>query len=344
MIHTGGMAVFAEVAATLALALACDGESTRGGGRGDAGSGAVATGFGGAFGGGFGGADGAASTGGGRTAGAGGAVGQAGQSGAEGLGGTSGEGGVGNNGGASPGGAAGAGGGPPFAGSGSIAGNAGAAGMLPTCAIASSGEPSDYVIQGCLLDGSGTKPSTPLPPTPVTVVSVGGGDAAGCNAQTNLSTAIHLRAADAREWTYFVYVPSRPSDQIAVNDQLELTYGVGNALFFDQTVVLGRDDQLVLFTVASWHSDAPNLAAYGTSVAIGDAYCFEPRGAAPCGPTQIFPLLVTHGTTSVRLESRQTKLAGELSVSLERMSSAAMGSSCDPPTTYRYGGFTPRAP
>lgn len=337
-----GALVFAQVTASLGLAFACESSSSGDDGGGGAGTGGLRGGAGGAV----GGVSAGAMSAGGTTAGgaAGGSSPRGGAAGANGLGGTvvGGAAGEGGEGGESEGGVPGmsGAGGLPVAGSGPIAGTGGTG--LGLCTFESSGEPRDYTVQGCLVEGSGTKPTISFGATPVTVVSVGTASAASsCTTDTTFTTAIRLRAADSREWTYFVYVPNRPVDHIAVNDALELTYSAHNNFFNDQTVVLGRGGRLAVFTVVSWLAAAPNLSAYGTTVAVGAASCITSGGI--CGPTRYFPLLVTHGTASAQVETLQTKLVGDLSVSLQHL---WMGTSqtCDPPTSYRYGGFTPREP
>ena len=218
----------------------------------------------------------------------------------------------------------------PEAGSGGVSGGAGG-GSFPTCDTA----PSETKIQGCILDAAGVK-STTLAKTAVTVIAIGGGsDASGCSTDTSLTTELRLRAADSREWSYFVYVPDRPLGQVQVGDALELSVAVHQPNFFDQTVVLGRGNDLVLFSVASWQPNVPDLSDYGTSVTIGAPYCL---GSSICGATQFRSLQVTRGAASAELLTGQKKVVAGLSVSLQAISEAS-GLGCDPATVYRYGGF-----
>ena len=213
---------------------------------------------------------------------------------------------------------------------------AGGAVALQACAA------SDLTLQGCLVDGNGEIVKSPLSAA-VSVSSVGPGDGAQAQCDTRLTTALKLRADDSREWTYFVRLPGRPDDQVQAGDQLDLSLNVIQPNFFDQRVVLGQGNELVLFTTVTWHRVLPDLAAYGIAITYGDPSCASMLiGLCPGAQS---PLLVSRGTESSRIDPGTTGAVGDLSVSIQstfQNGGSLPCQSADPPDSYRYGGFRPR--
>jgi hypothetical protein len=123
-------------------------------------------------------------------------------------------------------------------------------------------------------------------------------------------------------------------------DQLDLSVISNGRPFIDQTVVLSQGTALVLFSVVSWLRP-PDLSAYSLGLAVGVPNCA--REFTLCGGnSELFsPLLVTRGADSARIQSGETKLVGDLSVSVQSIS-IKQGGHCDPPTSFRYGGFSLR--
>lgn len=206
-----------------------------------------------------------------------------------------------------------------------------------TCATAG----AETELRGCLVDAAG-KASTTFGKTPVTVVKVGeaGNDSSTACGYVPLATRIQVRAADAREWTYYVQIPGRPLDQVQVGDELDLSVTAPQSQpFFDQTVVLGRGSELVLFTSVSWSWHAPDLSAYDTNISLGSARCITSRPF--CGIADNFLLLVTQGAErGVFLGDGPIKV-GKLVFTVGQLLHDR-NSQCDPPSSYTYGIFLPR--
>lgn len=111
-----------------------------------------------------------------------------------------------------------------------------------------------------------------------------------------------------------------------------------------QTVVLGHDSELVVFTVNTrYRVHTPDLSAYGLEVAVGERYCGSPVSCAGSENAVLeeSELVMTQGADEQHLRAGDTQQMTGVSVSVQEVS-ATVGTmlNCDPPPGWhRYGGF-----
>ena len=107
------------------------------------------------------------------------------------------------------------------------------------------------------------------------------------------------------------------------------------------TVVLARGGDLVLFTANQSLGQAPrDLSAYGFSLAVGNPYCGFTASCLLTYQMSQRELLVTQGANTARVRAGETLEGNAISISVQELSEATSGGSCDPPPgSYRYGGF-----
>jgi len=224
-----------------------------------------------------------------------------------------------------------------------VAGRGGTGGAvgLPECVDTE----SPVVATGCITDETGAVTGVSAG-TVVTVTALDQGDPipSVCELGPGPSREVVLRAADDREWHYFVALPSLPDDFVQVGDELDLLAreGIVDVYRMIQTVVLGHNGELVVFTVNSQDPRPPDLSAYGLELAVGEPYCNVQTSctAVPHVVEEYREFVVTQGTDEHHLRAGDTQQLTGVSISVQEVSATPMAGNCDPaPGWNRYGGF-----
>jgi hypothetical protein len=153
--------------------------------------------------------------------------------------------------------------------------------------------------------------------------------------------ALELTSDTRGEWLLYVEMPEFPEDLLQVDQSVELAVDADASDFaVNQTVVVSRDENLVLFGVNwYWPAHWPDLSPFGISVQRGEAYCAASADFDCTGIHSKVEFEHDGGIAEVGESERQR--IGDFSFAVELVGDDAgpWNIACDPPGVVRFGGF-----